>query len=133
VERIDEHATDVAASPEAAWDAARDVLTHLGRSGVGARYGRLVGVSDPPFALVEEDRPSLLRVEGRHRFARYAIVARVDPAPGGSRLRLESLAAFPGPHGALYRLAVVGTRGHVVAVRRLLAVVRRRAERCATS
>ena len=126
--RIDEHAVEVAAPPEAAWDAARHVLGGIGASPLARAYGRLV-VADPAFAVTAEQRPERLVLEGRHRFSRYAIVVRVGAAPGGSRVRLESRAAFPGPHGALYRLAVVGSRGHVVAVRRLLAAIRRSAER----
>lgn len=36
--------------------------------------------------------------------------------------------AFPGTAGRGYRTLVIGTRGHVVAVRRLLRATRRRAE-----
>jgi hypothetical protein len=36
---------------------------------------------------------------------------------------------FPGPHGALYRLAVIGTGGHAVATTRLLRAVAGAAER----
>jgi hypothetical protein len=43
-------------------------------------------------------------------------------------LRAESRATFPGLAGAAYRLLVVRSGGHVVAVRRLLSAVRRRAE-----
>ena len=42
---------------------------------------------------------------------------------------MESRAAFPGPQGRLYRLAVVGSGGHVVAVRRMLTGIRRAADR----
>ena len=36
-------------------------------------------------------------------------------------------ADFPGPRGRAYRAAVIGSRGHVVAVRRILAAIRERA------
>jgi hypothetical protein len=45
-----------------------------------------------------------------------------------TRLRAESRAVFPGVAGGIYRLLVIGTGGHIVAVRRLLASVKRRAE-----
>jgi hypothetical protein len=67
-------------------------------------------------------------LRGRHRFSEYAIVVRIDTTGTGSRCRLESRGAFPGPLGAAYRLLVVGTRGHVVPVRSLLGSIRRRAE-----
>ncbi len=87
-----------------------------------------MGSSVPGFRVVVAEPPSLLAVAGRHRFSRYGIVVRIEPAAGGARCRAETRAAFPGPHGALYRLAVVGTGGHVVAVRRLLRRAARLAE-----
>ena len=52
-----------------------------------------------------------------------------DDARSGTRLGAETWAEFPGIHGRAYRAAVIGTRGHVVAVRRILAAVKRGAER----
>jgi hypothetical protein len=82
----------------------------------------------PGFRVAEARPPERLVIEGRHRFARYAIVLRVEPRPGGARCRLESRAAFPGWRGRAYRLAVVGSRGHLLGVRRLLGAIRRGAE-----
>ena len=68
-------------------------------------------------------------LEGEHRFSRYALIFRLEALPGErSRVRAESRAAFPGLHGRAYRALVIGTRGHVVAVNRLLRAVRARAE-----
>ena len=70
-------------------------------------------------------------LDGRHRFSTYAVIFRVE-AVGHDRTRLhaESRASFPGPAGRAYRLLVVGSGGHVVAVRRLLSgIVRRVAAR----
>ena len=141
--RIDEHAVEVAAPPEVTWaavpvalhatfaaPAARSVARVLGcdpaTTSGWARPGP--GATVPGFRVITADRPRLLVLAGRHRFSRYGVVVRLDPAGGGTRVRLESRAAFPGPHGTLYRLAVVGTGGHVVAVCRLLAGVRGAAE-----
>ena len=44
-------------------------------------------------------------------------------------LGAETRAEFPGKTGRLYRTAVIGTRGHVLATRSVLRTVRRRAER----
>ena len=69
-------------------------------------------------------------LEGEHRFSRYALIFHLDPLPGGrSRVRAETRAAFPGLRGRAYRALVIGTRGHVLAVKRLLRAVRARAER----
>ena len=40
-------------------------------------------------------------------------------------LRARSYGEFPGLHGRAYRVAVIGTRGHVLATRHLLKAVRR--------
>ena len=141
---VDEHAVDVDAPPEAAWAAVLAVL-HAGFGGSGPRriaaalgcdprttngWERpAVGSTVPGFRIVTAEPPRLLVIAGRHRFSRYGIVWRIEPAGAGSRIRAETRAAFPGPHGALYRLAVIGSGGHVVVTRRLLARVARRAER----
>ncbi|WP_432137549.1 hypothetical protein [Streptomyces sp. bgisy154] len=70
-----------------------------------------------------------LTLVGRHRFSAYALIFHLEAAGAGrTLLRAETRAVFPGPLGRLYRLLVIGTRGHVLAVRRLLAEVRRHAE-----
>ena len=132
---VDEHEVEVDASPAAVWAALARVLDGFGRPPAAA-YARLVGcrpvaVSGPrPLAVgseipgfrVTESRPSeLLVLEGRHRFSTYALTFRFD----GRRLVAESRAAFPGPHGRAYRLAVVGSGFHARAVRGLLASVAR--------
>jgi hypothetical protein len=141
--RIDEHSILVAAPPDRVWQAVHDTLRALFASPAARLAARLlgcdpagtagwdlpvVGASIPGFRLVADDRPWLVVVAGRHRFSRYGIVFRIGAAPGGTVCRAESRAAFPGPHGAAYRLAVVGSGGHVLAVRRLLRAVRAAAE-----
>jgi hypothetical protein len=140
---VDEHAVDVAAPEQAACDA---VLTTLRAAfgGTGPRRTAALlgceprtttgwdrpgaGTTVPGFRVEVAEPPELVVVAGRHRFSRYGIVFRVEPAPAGCRVRAETRAVFPGPHGALYRLAVIGSGGHVVATRRLLAQIARRAE-----
>lgn len=71
-----------------------------------------------------------LALEGRHRFSRYALIFRIhELGPGRSRLRAETRAVFPGAAGRVYRALVIGTHGHVVAVRRMLRATRARAQR----
>jgi hypothetical protein len=48
--------------------------------------------------------------------------------PSGTLLSATTSAAFPGPHGWVYRLLVIGSRVHRVLVIRFLHDVRRRAE-----
>ncbi len=145
--RIDEHALTVAAPPAAAWRGVLETLSATFASPAAGVTARVlgcdpgttsgwerpgVGSTVPGFRVVAAEEPRLLVVAGRHRFSRYGIVVRLDAVDGGTRVRMESRAAFPGPHGRLYRLAVVGSGGHVVAVRRMLAGVRRAAEQRST-
>lgn len=44
-------------------------------------------------------------------------------------LPAESRAAFPRVSGAVYRMLLLGTGGHVLVTRRMLAAVKRSAER----
>ena len=141
---IDEHAVEVGAPVEAVWQALGRPLSR-GFSGSGRRMvGRLLGVrpleseGDPleqgstivGFRVARAVRPAELALEGQHRFSRYALIFRIDPlGPGRSRLRAETRAEFPGSKGRVYRALVIGTRGHVVVVRRLLEGARQRAER----
>ena len=142
--RIDEHCVDVAAPPDLAWDAAAQTLGASLSGPLSGRLARLlgcdpavmadweepdVGSSVPGFRIAVAERPRLLVVSGCHRFSRYGIVFRVVASGDGSRCCAESRAAFPGLHGRLYRLAVIGTGTHRVAVRRLLQRVKRTAER----
>jgi hypothetical protein len=141
--RIDEHSVDVAAPTDAVWDGVLATLAGLFAPAPARAAARLlgcdppsasgwatgaVGSSIPGFRIVAADRPRLLVVAGRHRFSRYGIAFRIDPHPGGARCRAESRAAFPGVAGAAYGVAVVGSGGHAVAVRRMLRSIARAAE-----
>lgn len=150
---VDEHSIVVAAPPEAVRRALESVLiASFGspRAAAAARAlgcreaarsaaandGRLDRGATVPGFRVARSAPRKLALEGRHRFSRYTLVFRIDPVRGGVadstaavRLSAETRARFPGVAGRGYRLLVIGTRGHVVLVRRLLRSVRRRAER----
>jgi hypothetical protein len=137
---LDEHSVTVAASPQAVWDGAVRVFEGFSAAApvawlLGCEPGRSSGWEDGPlgatvpgFRVVEASRPALLVLAGQHRFSRYAIVIRVSPVGSDTRCSLESRAEFPGLHGRLYRLAVVTSRGHVLAVRRLLHQIARAAD-----
>jgi hypothetical protein len=69
-----------------------------------------------------------LLLEGSHRFSRYELHFNIEEAQNGaSLLAAETRAEFPGLAGTLYEAAVIGTRGHVIVVKRLLGLVARRA------
>jgi uncharacterized protein DUF2867 len=141
---IDEHAIEVAAAPERAWGALRQVLSPSSGSRSRERFARLLGASetrshgDPlepgssitGFRIARAHAPLELVLEGEHRFSRYALIFHLEPLPGDrSRVRAETRAVFPGLRGHAYRALVIGTHGHVLAVKRLLRAVRGRAER----
>jgi hypothetical protein len=109
------------------------------------RIGRLVGCVDtessgprplatgsavPGFHVDRADPERELALVGAHRFSDYALVflLAVDDE-GGTLLRAETRAAFPGLEGRLYRTLVIGTRIHVLVTRRLLKATKLSAER----
>ena len=101
---VDEHGIEVNASPERVWE----------------RLGRTAPCTG--FRVTESTPPHRLVLEGRHPFSRYALVFEIDPLDGGtaSRARAQTWAAFPGPHGRVYRALVIGSGMHAVLVRRML-------------
>jgi hypothetical protein len=140
---IDEHGVEIDASPDAVWEALLKALPAAFGSRLSSRTARMLGCVEckiegepgrigstlPGFVVARAIPPATLALEGEHRYSRYALVFRIDRLPsGGSRLRAETRAEFPGARGRAYRALVIGTRGHVLVVRRLLRAVRRRAE-----
>jgi hypothetical protein len=135
---VDEHAIEVAAPPARTWEALGTVTKPLVTSGSPALLVRALGCEDPNgFHLDASEAPTTLALVGSHRFSRYALVFHLDPLAdpgageeeGRTRLRAETRAEFPGLHGRAYRALVIGTRLHVLATRRVLGTVAKRAER----
>jgi hypothetical protein len=132
---IDEHATDVEASRDQVWTALTHVLRGAfgGSSGIAralgcdpaqgtAEFDGQPGQTLPGFRVIEADPGRRLVLQGRHRFSRYDLTFVLDDG----LLRAQTRAAFPGVLGRLYRAAVIGSGGHRVVTRRLLAQVARR-------
>lgn len=141
---VDEHGVDVAAPPEIVWQALCHVAEGSFASPAAGRFARLVGCEStaasgprpltegsafPGFVVVRAAARSELALAGRHRYSDYALVFNLSANGAGTRLRAETRARFPGVAGRLYRAAVIGTRAHVLVTMRLLAAVKRRAER----
>jgi len=141
---VDENEVLVAAGADEVWAALLDGLDRAFSGAAAERYVRFVGgrPSGPAgprplglgatlagFAVVDAQGPSALGLEGRHRFSDYRLSFRLEAlGPHATRLCAETRAAFPGVGGALYRALVIGSGGHRLGLRRLLAGIRRAAE-----
>ncbi|MSO40826.1 MAG: hypothetical protein EXQ70_02830 [Solirubrobacterales bacterium] len=141
---IDEHGALVLAPMEEVWEALLVVVDRSFSRRATARIARSLGCaqteSDGPIGEIGSTRPgfivarvvapAVLALEGRHRFSRYGLVFRLETTRDKrTLLRAETRAEFPGIKGRAYRALVIGTRGHVLVVNRILRAVRRRAER----
>lgn len=142
---IDEHARQIDAPPDEVWRAllatVRQIapslpawlsaawgLQYRERSGQGDE-ATFVGSTVPGFVAAEVEPSRLLVLRGRHRFSVYELRFELErPDIGGTYLRAKTSAAFPGAKGRVYRMFVIGTRGHRTGVRQMLAKVARRAE-----
>jgi hypothetical protein len=127
---VDEHAVVVEAGPDDVWAALTSTLDAAFSSTAATTYARMVGCADDRgFHVASEVPGKELELIGGHRYSSYALSFHIDEiGHDRSRLRAETRASFPGVHGAVYRMLVIGSRGHVVAVRELLARIRRAAE-----
>jgi hypothetical protein len=140
---VDEHGVEIAADPDQVWEALAATLPRILSTRRSYRFAKLlgdaftdargeptvIGSTVPGFIVSRSIRPSVLALLGQHRFSRYALVFRIDELGiGRSRLRAETRAEFPGLKGRAYRALVIGSRAHILVVRRILSAVRRRAE-----
>ena len=141
---IDEHGTLVLAPVDEVWKALLAVADHSFTRGAAPRIARALGCAQteasgaidrigstrPGFVVARVVEPAVLALEGQHRFSRYGLVFRLEETKDErTLLRAETRAEFPGLKGRVYRALVIGTRGHVMVVNRMLRAVRRRAER----
>ncbi|MCW3840498.1 hypothetical protein ONA70_10365 [Micromonospora yasonensis] len=134
---VDEHRVLAPASAPAVWHAlARQVpgarggvLAHLLGAEPRRASGTLLdpGATLPGFAVTEAEPGRHVRLTGRHRFSRYALVFTLSAQPGGTLLSARTYAEFPGLPGRLYRLLVIGSGGHRVLVGRMLRTIGRQA------
>ncbi|WP_199267735.1 hypothetical protein [Mycolicibacterium smegmatis] len=116
---IDEHAITVAADTATTWAAMVSAL-RADATDPRAPLGFAIGDFEP------EKRLSL---RGRHPFAVYEWVFILDAeTPQRTRVRSQTWAAFPGPHGKVYRALVIGSGGHRAVVRRTLKRITSRSE-----
>jgi hypothetical protein len=143
--RIDEHSIAIEAPSGVTWEALLQAFGSSSRSKASTTGARLLGCADvaasgprplavgstvPGFHVETADHSRELALAGRHRFSDYALTFRLaEEDRNGTTLRAETRAAFPGIKGRAYRAMVIGTRMHVLMTRRILASVKRGAER----
>jgi hypothetical protein len=141
---VDEHGGEIAAPVSAVWPALLRTVERMTAGAAAPRYARLVGCADtepggprplevgsaiPGFHVAAITPERLLVLAGSHHFSDYALSFRLEPL-GAVRTRVvaETRAVFPGVKGRSYRAAVIGTRMHVLVVKRVLRGVSRRVE-----
>lgn len=130
---VDAHEVVLPVGRGATWAAlegqvARDLTSNRWpKAGLGFLLGTRPAAG---FEVAERDAPARLVLAGRHRFSRYRLTFQLEDAPdeGETTMWAVTHAKFPGVHGALYRTLVIRTGLHVLATRRILVAVRRRAE-----
>lgn len=146
---IDRLGIEIGADRETAWDALLEVLARSLESRTSRKAARALGASElrasgprplsagstlPGFRVAAAEDQRRLTLDGSHRFARHEMVFELtDLGSGRTELAVITRAEFPGPIGTLYRTLVIGSGGHVIATRRLLAAVGREAETRKTS
>ncbi len=91
-----------------------------------------LGAERPGFVVCEVVPPATYALSGRHRFARYQLVFRIEQRGSGeSRLTAETFASFPGTGGRLYRTLLIDAKLHALVMWITTRVLRRRAEQAA--
>jgi hypothetical protein len=123
---VDEHRTTIEAPRADVWPRLRAYVDRMLAVDEHGLFTRLLGTEPPAgFEVSEEVPEERVVLSGRHRFSRYALVLELDPSGEQTVLRARTFAAFPGPHGRVYRLLVISSHAHVVATRRILESMRR--------
>ena len=141
---VDEHAGEISAPVSVVWPALLRTIERMTAGGASPHYARAVGCADteaggprplevgstiPGFHVAALTPERLLVLAGSHHFSDYALSFRLEPL-GAVRTRVvaETRGVFPGLKGRVYRALVIGTRMHVLVVRRVLRGVSRRVE-----
>ncbi len=127
---VDEHSRLVEADAEATWRAADAVMDRAFGGTVSGAYARLIDCEPPSgFERVGSVPGQSLVLAGRHRFSRYELTFTTKAEGARTLVTATTRAQFPGLAGGAYRALVIGTRGHVFFVKRMLAAIAARAER----
>lgn len=110
---IDEHARSVDANRDRTWKALLKVLCKDPADPSTVPSGFALGPVDPPHRLT---------LAGSHPFSRYSLTFELDDdGPRRTVVRAITRAEFPGLAGSIFRALVIGTGGHKLVVRWMLA------------
>ncbi|MBN7302632.1 hypothetical protein IUQ79_12060 [Mycobacteroides abscessus subsp. bolletii] len=125
---IDEHAIRIDAPRGRVWDGLRRYVDGFLQSSERSALGTLLGAHPRAgFAIAGVVPGQQLSLAGRHHFSRYELIFELgDTRDGGTQLRAQTYADFPGLRGRIYRTLVIGTRGHVLTTNHILRSVKRR-------
>ncbi|MBA0045330.1 hypothetical protein [Mycobacteroides sp. LB1] len=126
---IDEHTIRIDAPRHQVWESLQRNVDAMLRSAERNPIGPLLGTRPRAGFAVDGIEPEQrLSLAGQHRFSRYELVFELgETRDGGTQLRAQTYADFPGLRGRIYRALVIGTRGHVLATNYILRSVKRRA------
>lgn len=123
---IDEHTLRIDAPRDRVWRALKRYVEAMLRANEHNRLLAPLGLRPRAgFAVAESLELQRIILVGRHRFSRHRLVFELtDVSTGATCVHARTYAAFPGPHGRIYRGLVIGTRMHVVATNYLLREIR---------
>lgn len=125
---VDEHAQALRVGVKPAFDAVAAVARTLAERPLPRLIARVWGTRpETGFAVAEFVPTERVVLRGSHRFSTYELAFLVDQTPQGTTVRARTSAVFPRVHGKFYRLVVIGSRGHALAVRMMLRRIARHA------
>ena len=119
---VDEHRIRIAAPRDRVWGALRRYVDASLANERDNPLVRLLGTEPRSgFAVSREVPGTQLGLSGCHRFSRYLLVFELaDASEGTTEVSARTFADFPGVRGRVYQTLVIGSRAHVLAVRRML-------------
>ena len=124
---VDEHSRAVRGGVEATFDAVLAVASGLARRRLPRTFVRAWDLRPRSgFAIAEVTPAQRVVLRGAHRFSTYELEFLVEQTRPATVVRARTRAEFPGLWGTVYRSLVIGSRGHVLAVRQMLRDIDRR-------
>lgn len=118
---VDEYVVKVAGDSAQVWDSLRQYVRSM-RFNPEGLLARALGTEPAEgFEVASEIPLEEIVLVGRHRFSSYRLTFRLGE-PHGASVPVHAIthAAFPGAAGRAYRLLVISSRGHRLAVRHML-------------